>query len=529
MKVVVAMNAFKGSLSAVEATSAVAEGFRRGYREAEVVESPMSDGGDGFVDVITQALGGRFESHVVTGPCGDPVEARIGIVDFGQTAIIESASASGLALVPPEGRNGAAAHSKGVGELLLRAASLGVKRVVVGIGGTAMNDGGIGAVQAAGGLVLDSRGMQVETGLRGLSQVGRVGAGTIPETFRGIEIIAACDVRNPLFGEDGATRVYGPQKGLRPEEVSEADAGMRRYASILGRDLGKNPMDLPMMGAGGGLAAGLWAFFGARLVNGAKFVMEETGLLDSLAGADLVITGEGRIDSQTAKGKVPAAVARAASERGIPAVAIAGALARDVLEDYPFDFSALFSAVPRPATLEQAMAEARENLVFTAEQVGRLARACAMFFPAETEECAGGVVVRGSGAEREILVIADRYGFVALPKGHREPGETSEEAALREVSEETGIKVEIMCSVGDTTYAFPGRDGRPVRKTVHYFLMRPAGGDLRAQPGEILEAMWVRPQDLSKMKTYRDTRLVIERALGSLDELEGVFQVERLP
>lgn len=520
MKIVVAMNAFKGSLSSVEATSLVAEGFKRGYRESTVVEAPMADGGDGTLEVLTRAFMGQTAKCAVTGPYGDIIEAEVGLIDIGQTAIIESARASGLALVPAERRDVRRAQSRGVGELMLWAAKRGVKRIIVGIGGTAMNDGGIGAVQAAGGLVLDADGNQVQPGLRGLAQVSSVSPGQIPQAFRGIEVIAACDVQNVLTGDDGSARVYGPQKGLRGGEVETADRDMSRYASILGRDLGRDPAGIAMAGAGGGLGAGLWAFFGARLEHGARFIMGETGLGEQIADAALVITGEGKVDYQTAKGKVPYAVALAAAEMGVPAIAIGGGLGADVVSGYPPEFSALFSSMLRPMEEKEAMAGARDNLRFVAEQIGRLSRVLALAFPVETEESAGGVVIWGEGPQRKVLLIADRFGMVAPPKGHPEAGETLAEAATREVEEETGIRAVIKQGIGFVRYRFPGPGDRPVQKTVHYFLMEPIAGKLKPQAGETLDAKWVDVADLPKLKSYRDTRVVVRRALDALDAMK---------
>lgn len=522
MKIVVAMNAFKGSLSAVEATSLVAEGFRRGYREARVVLAPMADGGDGTAEVLTRTFEGQTVKRPVTGPNGETVTAVAGLIDFGRTAIIESAKASGLALVPPEKRDIRKAQSRGVGELMLWAAERGVRRIIVGIGGTAMNDGGIGAVQAAGGLVLDAEGNQVGPGLPGLASVAKVSAGRIPEVFKGIEVIAACDVQNLLTGEDGCARVYGPQKGLLPGEVEEADRAMARYGDILGRDLGRDPAGIVMAGAGGGLGAGLWAFFGAKLQHGARFVMGEIGLAEQIEGADLVITGEGKVDYQTSKGKVPYAVAQAAAERGVPAIAIGGGLGEDVIGGYPPEFSALFSSVTRPMTEKTAIAGAEGNLRFISEQIGRLSRVFALSFPARFEESAGGVVVAREGGRRKVLMIIDRFGMSALPKGHIDEGETAEVAAVREVREETGILTTIKQDAGLLRYRFPGSDDRPIQKTVHYFLMEPAGGELKPQAGETLGVKWVDVEDLPKLKTYRDTEILVRRALDALDAMEVV-------
>lgn len=533
MKIVVAMNAFKGSMTSQEATSLVAEGFRRGYREADVLEMPMADGGDGTAGVLTGAMKGQTVSRTVTGPYGASVDAEVGVIDSGQTAVIESAKASGLALVPPGRRDVRKAHSRGVGELMLWAAGQGFKRIIVGIGGTAMNDGGIGAIQAAGGLVLDRKGRQVGSGFEGLFAVARVGLGAIADRFRGVEVIAACDVNNPMTGVDGATTVYGPQKGLREDEVVAVDRQMAEYARIIARDLGRDPSMVPGSGAGGALGAALWAFFGAKIVSGARLIMEETGLLEQMDDADLVITGEGKVDYQTAKGKVPFAVARAAAERGVPAIVIGGGLGDDVVNGYPPEFSALFSTVTRPMPVSEAIECGRESLAFSAEQIGRLARIFALSYPVRKDESAGGVVIREQNVgqdgeqngELEVLLIFDRYGFVAPPKGHPEPGETLEQAAVREVLEETGIETVIKQDLGSVRYRFPGRDGGgPVQKTVHFFLMEATGGVIRPQPGETLDVRWVKLTDIPGLKTYRDTHLLIERAV---DAFEGLKRTTR--
>jgi glycerate kinase len=521
MRVLVAMNAFKGSLSAREASSLVAEGLRRGFPEAEVVQLPLADGGDGTVQVVCGRPGGETVQVEVSGPLGRPVKALVGLLDGGRTAVIESAQASGLALIEEHERDVRKAQSRGVGELMLWAARRGAKRIIVGVGGTAMNDGGIGAAQAAGGRVLDSDGSDVGPGTGGLFTVASVSLGSIPERFKGVEVIAITDVRNPLVGPDGATRVYGPQKGLGQDEVGQVDDAMRRYGGILGRDLGIDPSHLPGAGAGGGLAAGLRAFFGARFESGSRFVMEETGFFRELAGADLVITGEGSIDSQTAQGKVPLAVAEAAYEAGVPVIALGGGLARDTVLGYPPEFAALFSATPRPGSVGDVMAHARENLRFAAEQIGRAGRVFALSRTTREDLAAGGVVVRESGGELEVLLIEDRWGMIAPPKGHPDPGESPEEAATREVFEETGVKAAIEGDLGDVKYRFFGQDGEVVKKTVRYFLMSPLGGEIKPQEGETLGAMWIRERDLSGMRAYRDTVAVVRRALKAYRTGQG--------
>lgn len=508
-----AMNAYKGSLSAREASSLVAEGLRKGFREAEVVELPLADGGDGTVEVLCGGPTGQRVEVEVTGPLGRPVKALVGFLDGGKTAVIESAQACGLALLSEEERDVRRANSRGVGELMLWAVRRGAGRLVVGIGGTAMNDGGIGAVQAAGGSVLDSHGRQVEPGTVGLRNVFSVSPGTIPEDFKGVEVVAIADVRNPLVGPEGATRVYGPQKGLTPEEVDEVDEAMRRYGAVLGRDLGRDPTHWPGAGAGGGLAAALGAFFGARFENGSHFVMKETGFFEELAGADFVITGEGSIDSQTAQGKVPFAVAEAAYRRGVPVIALGGGLAADVLSSYPPEFAAMFSATLRPGGVSEIMASARENLRFAAEQIGRAGRAFALWRATRREFSVGGIVIGESGSEPEVLLIEDRWGMIAPPKGHPDPGETPEEAAVREVYEETGIRVDISGDLGEVKYRFFAQDGEVVEKTVRYFLMTPVGGEARPQEGETLGVTWMSERDLASVVSYRDTLAVVRRAL----------------
>jgi glycerate kinase len=517
------MNAFKGSLSSREASSLVAEGFRSGFREARVVEIPQADGGDGTVEVLVHALRGEIAEVDVSGPMGKTVRARLGLLDGGKTAVIESAQASGLALVEPAERDVRRASSSGVGELLLWAARRGVRRIIVGVGGTAMNDGGIGAVQAAGGRVEDSEGRQVEPGTVGLARAVRVSPGSIPRDFARIEITAITDVVNPLLGPDGATRVYGPQKGLSPAEVDAVDAAMGRFARVLARDLGRDPSEVPRAGAGGGLSAALWAFFGARLESGSQFIMRETGLLREMYDADLVVTGEGAVDFQTAKGKVPFAVAEAAYSAGVPVIVLGGGLSEDVLEGYPPEFAAVFSVTPRPMAVAEAMAGARANLRFAAEQIARMGRLFAMARIDSRDTAAGGVVVRETGNGLEVLFINDAYGMVGLPKGHPEAGENLLEAAVREVCEETGIETAVLGDLGAVRHRYSDPDGRVIEKTVHYFLMKPVGGQLTPQEGETRGVMWVKEQDICTLKAYRNTFAVVARGLSRYRTLKTGF------
>lgn len=519
-RIVVAMNAFKGSMSAVQASSLVAAGFSRGFREAEVTTAPMADGGDGTLEVLVRAHDGVVENHPVTGPYGQTVMSPLGFIDGGATAVIESALCSGLALPYSGERDVRVAQSTGVGQLMVAAAKKGVKRIIIGVGGTATNDGGLGAFLAAGGEAVDSEGNRVLQGISGLRDVRHVSLGDIPSMFAGIQVVAISDVKNPLLGPNGATAVFGPQKGLTSDEVPLVDSYMANYSEVLAKDLGKNPAALRMAGSGGGLAAGLWAFFGAELRDGADFIAEALGLGALIQGASLVLTGEGRVDSQTSMGKVPYAVATLASEAGVPVLVIGGAIGEDVVQGAPSLFSALFDCALRPMTVGEAVSQGPENLSFISEQIARLARIFALWKVTEKDAAAGGIAVRRNPetGDREVLLIADRFGMVAPPKGHPEEGETLEEAAIREVREETGFTVVSRAPIGTVRYRFPSEQG-VTEKVVHYFLMEVRGGEPVPQNGETLEVLWVNEKDLACLKTYRDTHSVLKRALAAFERL----------
>ncbi len=517
MKVIVAMNAFKGSMTSQAASRAVAQGFRKGFPEALVLEVPMADGGDGTLDVLVRALGGHVETVEVTGPYGNSVSASVGLVEGGSTAIIESAKASGLALTKIQERDVHIAQSRGVGQLMLWASRRGVRHIIVGVGGTAMNDGGIGALLAAGGVIRDAHGSLVPPGTGGLAKVHSASLGDIPRNFRDVQVTVIADVMNPLVGPDGATRVYGPQKGLGPGEALNVDRDMAMYARVLARDLGKDPSHVLMAGAGGGLAAGLWAFFDANLMQGSQFVMDKTGFRDLIGqGIQLVITGEGSVDSQTASGKVPFAVAQAALEAGVPGIVIGGGLSPAILEGCPDEFVAVFDSTIGPMPVEEAISMGPVTLTFEARQIGSLARVFWFSRPTRKEICAGGVVVRQGHGEREVVLIGDKYGMMALPKGHIDPGESFEEAAVREVREETGLRVAVKAPIGHVQYRFSSGED-VVEKTVHYYAMEAVGGEVRPQPGETTQVAWVALPDLPGVKTYRGTLSLIHRGLEAFE------------
>lgn len=372
MKIVVAPNALKGSCTASAAARAMAEGLLRVDPAALVVPVPVADGGDGLADVVTHALGAETISARVTGPRFDPLEAEIAWLPDRRTAMIEMALASGLALLPEGRRDATATTTLGTGELMKAGLDLGAESLVVGLGGSATNDGGIGMASALGYRFLDADGRPVSPTGGNLSAIHRIDASATDPRLEGMRIEAICDVDNPLTGPQGAAHIYAPQKGATPEQVEALDAGLAHLADLIERDLGRKVRDLPGAGAAGGLGAGLVAFCDAALRPGAEVVLELVDLDRHLAGADLVLTAEGQIDGQTRFGKAPGAVAAHAKERGIPCIAIAGGLGQGVGLLHDAGIDAVVSLCLGPITLEQAQARSEELLADAAEQVLRI-------------------------------------------------------------------------------------------------------------------------------------------------------------
>ena len=324
LKVVVAPNAFKGSLSATQAARAIGRGVLQALPDAQIVEVPVADGGDGTVEALVTAHQGALQWVNVEGPLGDPVHASYGLIDGGRTAVIELATASGFDLISEARRDPRRTSTFGFGQLLEAARSAGVRKVVAGIGGSATNDAGAGMAQAIGYRLLDGEGRDLPRGGAALLRLHRIdGRGVDPE-WRAIEVLVACDVTNPLLGPEGASHVYGPQKGADDLTVEQLDRALANFAAVVERDLGKQVAEVPGAGAAGGTGAGLIAFLDARLVRGAPLIVQTAGLDQALKGADLVITGEGRIDGQTAFGKAPGEVARRAQAAGVPVLFLAG-------------------------------------------------------------------------------------------------------------------------------------------------------------------------------------------------------------
>ena len=371
MRIVVAPNAFKGSLSALAAAKAIGDGIRLADPDADLTLVPIADGGDGTVDALVAGADGQHRVLRVRGPLTDPVDADYGVIDGGKTAVIEMAKAAGLALLPQDKRDPRVTTTYGVGELLQHAYDGGARHFIVGIGGSATNDGGAGMAQALGYHLLDTQGHELPPGGLALQNLARIHVGGVHANWTDAQVDVACDVTNPLTGPSGASAVYGPQKGATPEVVAELDAALKHFAQIIRRDLGVDVEPLPGAGAAGGLGAGLVAFTGARLRPGAEMVMEALNLDDRIKGADLVITGEGRLDSQTARfGKGPAAVARHARKAGIPVVGLAGGIADEA--ELRLLFDGLEATVVQPCTLEDAIAQAEPLLLRAANRVMRL-------------------------------------------------------------------------------------------------------------------------------------------------------------
>ena len=362
MRVVIAPDKFKGSLTALEAAEAMARGLSRVDPSAEIDRVPMADGGEGTVAALVAATGGSYRTVTVTGPLGEPVVASFGLLGDGRTAVLEMASASGLWLVPPALRDPLRATTRGTGQLLLAALEAGARRVIVGIGGSATNDGGAGLGQALGFRLLDTHGRELEPGGGELDRLARIERTDQVAVLGSATIAVACDVTNPLCGPQGASAVYGPQKGATPEMVERLDRNLGHFADIVARDLDVAVRDIPGSGAAGGLGGGLVAFAGGRLEGGVNLVIEAVNLRERLHAADLCLTGEGALDGQSAFGKTAVGVARLAHSLRCPTLAIAGSIgpgAEAVLEQ---GVDAYFSICPGPVHIDEAIERASELL-----------------------------------------------------------------------------------------------------------------------------------------------------------------------
>lgn len=371
MKLVIAPDSFKESLSAPEVAAAIARGWLRARPADEVLLRPMADGGEGTVDAVLEATGGERRECVVRGPLGTPVPAHWGWLGEG-TAVIEMAAASGLHRVPADQRDATRTSSFGTGELIRAALDAGARKIILGLGGSATNDGGLGLLQALGVRFLDALGAPLGNGGAELARLQAIDLAGLDVRLGAVEVEVAADVNNPLCGPRGASAVFGPQKGASPAQVEQLDAALQRYAQVAAQVLGEDHSAYPGVGAAGGLGFAARAFLGARFRPGIELVAEVAGLAEAMQGADLAITGEGRLDAQSLHGKTPVGVARVAAAAGVPVIALAGSLGEGYVRVHDNGIAAAFSLTPGPTSLAQAMAGAAVELEARAEELARL-------------------------------------------------------------------------------------------------------------------------------------------------------------
>ena len=377
MKVTIAIDSLKGSLSSLEAGRAIGTGVKKAWPEAEVCVRPLADGGEGTVEAVTSAMGGEMVTLRVTGPLGEPVDCVYGVIRESRTAVLEMAGAAGLTLLKDEERNPLKTPTYGVGEVIRDAVKRGCRHFLVGIGGSATNDGGIGMLQALGFGMLDKEGKQVPFGAQGLAVLERIEDGEVMPELRECTFRIACDVTNPLCGPQGCSAIYGPQKGADAEMIAEMDTWMEAYGALTEAKYPGMDSKTPGCGAAGGIGFAFYAFLGGVLESGIKIVLEETRLDDYVKDADIVVTGEGRLDGQTVMGKAPIGVAKTAKKYGKKVIAFSGSVTKDAIACNQEGIDAFFPILRRIVTLEEAMDAdtARENMEDTSEQVFRLIRA----------------------------------------------------------------------------------------------------------------------------------------------------------
>ena len=371
MKVVLAPDSFKESLSSVEVAQAMATGVRRVCGDAEIDSVPMADGGEGTVEALVSATAGVYRRETVHDPLGREVTASFGLLGDGDWAVLEMAQASGLGLVEPEKRNPLLTTTRGTGELILAAMDAGAKRIVIGIGGSATVDGGTGMARALGVRFLDGAGNELPEGGGALARLETIDASGLDARVANVRIEVASDVNSPLLGELGAASVFGPQKGATPAMVEQLEMSLKRLAEKMAEQLGSDVKDVPGAGAAGGLGVGLMGFLHAGIRSGAELVIEAVGLADRLSGAQLCITGEGKLDSQTAHGKTVAGVGRLAKKMSVPAMALAGLIGAGAEQILDEGIVAYHSIKPESMSIQESMTRAAELLADGAEKLLR--------------------------------------------------------------------------------------------------------------------------------------------------------------
>lgn len=368
------MDSLKGSLSSIEANNAIAEGLLNANNKFSVQTVPVADGGEGTVEALVHATDGHFIEKIVTGPVGVPVQARYGILGGKNTAVIEVAEACGLPLLTKEQLNPLITTTYGVGELIMDAIDRGCRDFIIGLGGSATNDAGVGMLQALGYQFFVQNGDSVGLGGEFLKVIVKVDSSKVPSKVKEARFRVACDVNNPLYGPNGASYIYGPQKGGTPEMIKELDEGLKRFADVCLEQMGVDLQHITGAGAAGGLGAAFAGFLGGQLESGVSLILAENKLEKKLAGVDLVITGEGKLDGQTSMGKAPAGIAQLAKKHNIPVIALAGDVSEGNPSLHDSGITAYFTIVSGPVSLEKAMKPevAHENLKRIAEQIGRV-------------------------------------------------------------------------------------------------------------------------------------------------------------
>lgn len=377
MKIVISIDSLKGSLTSIEAANAIKKGILSVDNKSDVVIMPLADGGEGTVEALVQGMNGEEKVITVTGPINEKVNATYGILKETNTAIIEMAQASGLPLVPAELRNPLNTTTYGVGEIIKEAIEKGCRNFIVGIGGSATNDCGVGMLQALGFKFYDENDNLVGLGGKVLNQIKRINTENKLKELDECNFKIACDVNNPLYGENGAAYIYGPQKGATKEIVKELDKGLKNFAEVVKKDLGKDIAHIEGAGAAGGLGFGFLGFLNSKLESGIKIILDEINLEEVVKDADLVITGEGRLDNQTAMGKAPIGVAKLAKKHGAKVIAIAGCTTPDAVKCNEEGIDAYFSIVNKAMTIDEAMKKenATENMIETTIQIFNLIKA----------------------------------------------------------------------------------------------------------------------------------------------------------
>jgi glycerate kinase len=377
MKIVIAPDSFKGTNTSIDVCNLIETGILRVFPDADIRKIPVADGGEGTVDAVISAVNGKTDSLEVTGPLGKPVSARFGY--FGKTAVMEMAEASGLTLIQPRERNPLRTTTRGTGELLKHLVEKGFTKIILGVGGSATNDGGAGMAQGLGYILADSTDRPLEPGGAHIGSLGRITDSPLRTGLDRTEIIIAGDVTNPLLGPDGASAVYGPQKGADPETVSVLERNMTDYSKAVETYFGRSFRSIPGAGAAGGLGFGLLAFCDARIQSGIDTVLDIVGFNRLLNDADIVITGEGRIDGQSLKGKVAVGIAQRCRKHNVPVLVIAGSIGESTAPLYECGISGIMSTVRKVQSLEEALAEASPCLVDAAERAMRLIKIGMLF------------------------------------------------------------------------------------------------------------------------------------------------------